>query len=339
MLIASDGTELAARRACCPASAGCCLHEGVGPLARISAEPGQAEVPPAGWPPPFGANAGFASHILQRVGAQFSVAIAGAALVRGCRRSLDSERSQPPRVSRGVAPLGRAPARAVSSAAEGSGARAGSIWTSPAEGNSASALLLGGASSPAAGDRLRSPRSAAGRPRLSMPAYAGLRPIEDRGCAWATCRTGCSTCSRRNQETERHRPDRAPGPCRVAHGMRPSTGRRAGHPAPVRRPMDARALANWRRRVWRPAAIEGASQATCVPTVFAARSSRSAVGGPQPDLRRRAGRALDRHARPAPRGDAAGARNGTSYPRRRGNPAGPRGSLRDALRTHPANPR
>ena len=104
--------------------------------------------------------------------------------------------------------------------------------------------------------------------------------------------------------------------------------------ARLRRPVDARGLGNWRRRIWRPAAIEAGVTGDLGPTASAARSFRCCSGRGQPDLRRRAGRALGRD----PRRDYAGTmRELETQPasRRRGHPAGPRGTLRDVLRTHP----
>jgi integrase len=62
---------------------------------------------------------------------------------------------------------------------------------------------------------------------VSMLAYAGLRPIEDRGCTWGDLRGPHAPRVRdQDQSTARCRLDSAPGagPCRVAHGMRPSAG-------------------------------------------------------------------------------------------------------------------
>ena len=137
----------------------------------------------------------------------------------------------------------------------------------------------------------------------------------------------------------RRRPARAAraGPRRVADGLRPP---RLTSELIVPRPSGGQWTredwANWRRRVWRPAAIEAGRhrRPAAVPPPRLVRLA-AALGGPQPDLRRRAGRALGRDPRPAlRRGDQ---RAGKQAPRarRRGHPPGPRGGLRDALRTHP----
>jgi integrase len=143
---------------------------------------------------------------------------------------------------------------------------------------------------------------------VSMLAYAGLRPIEDRGCTWA----------------ELHD--------RTLHVFATKTGR--ARDVDLIAPL-AQDLAEWRMacgrrgRHRRPAAVSA-------PRLLRLATP---VGGPEPDVRRRAGRPLRGDARAALRRDAARARERAPGPRRRGHPSGPRGDLRDALRTHPANHR
>ena len=57
-------------------------------------------------------------------------------------------------------------------------------------------------------------------------AYAGLRPIEDRGCTWGELRDRTLHVFATKTSRPRCRLGSAPGagPCRVAHGMRPSAG-------------------------------------------------------------------------------------------------------------------
>ena len=86
----------------------------------------------------------------------------------------------------------------------------------------------------------------------------------------------------------RRRPDRAPGagPCRVAHGMRPSAGWRAGHSAPVTRPMDTRGLGQLApaRLAPRRDRDRRHRRPTALPPPQLVRLA-APVGAPQPDLR------------------------------------------------------
>jgi integrase len=98
--------------------------------------------------------------------------------------------------------------------------------------------------------------------------------------------------------------------------------------------------ANWRRRVWRPAAIEAGVTGDLRP--YRLRGSFVSLllweGDSLTHVAEQVGHSIVT-PRAALRGGAPGAGDSGSRPRRRGHPPGPRGSLRDALRTHPTKRR
>jgi integrase len=116
---------------------------------------------------------------------------------------------------------------------------------------------------------------------VSMLAYAGLRPIEDRGCTWGDLRD--RTLHVFATKTSRPRDVDLVAP--LAQDLaewRAACGRPRDDelviPRPSRGPWTREDWANWRRRVWRPAAIEAGSRVTCAHTDFVARSSRCCCG-------------------------------------------------------------
>ena len=116
---------------------------------------------------------------------------------------------------------------------------------------------------------------------VSMLAYAGLRPIEDRGCTWGDLRDHTLHVFATKTGRARHRPGRAAGagPCRVADGAWPSAQQRADHCAVL-------LAAHGRVRTGRTGASASgapprslpASPVTCGRTACAARSSRCSYG-------------------------------------------------------------
>jgi len=94
---------------------------------------------------------------------------------------------------------------------------------------------------------------------VSMLAYAGLRPIEDRGCAWGDLHERTlhvfATKTGRACDVDLIAPlaqDLAEW--RIACGRRPES--ELIIPRPSGGPWTREDWANWRRRVWRPAAVE-----------------------------------------------------------------------------------
>lgn len=92
-----------------------------------------------------------------------------------------------------------------------------------------------------------------------MLAYAGLRPIEDRGCTWGdlqdrTLHVFASKTGRARAIDLIAALAQDLAKWRMACGSPPDS--ELITPASLRRTVDARGLANWRRRVWRPAAVE-----------------------------------------------------------------------------------
>jgi integrase len=94
---------------------------------------------------------------------------------------------------------------------------------------------------------------------VSMLAYAGLRPIEDRGCTWAEVHD--RTLHVFATKTGRARDVDLIAPlAQDLAGWRAAVGRPADGELVIPRPSGGQWTredwANWRRRVWRPAAIE-----------------------------------------------------------------------------------
>jgi hypothetical protein len=73
---------------------------------------------------------------------------------------------------------------------------------------------------------------------VSMLAYAGLRPVEDRSCPWREVHDRTlhvyATKTGRARDIDLVAPPGA-GPRRVAHGVRPTGRERVDHPAALRR--------------------------------------------------------------------------------------------------------
>jgi integrase len=116
---------------------------------------------------------------------------------------------------------------------------------------------------------------------VSMLAYAGLRPMEDRGCTWGDLRDRTlyvfATKTSRSRDVDLIAP--------LAQDLaewRAACGRPQDDdlviPRPSRGPWTREDWANWRRRVWRPAAIEAGVTGDLRPYAFAARSSRCCCG-------------------------------------------------------------
>ncbi len=175
---------------------------------------------------------------------------------------------------------------------------------------------------------------------VSMLAYAGLRPIEDRGCTWGDLRDHTlhvfATKTGRARDVDLIAP-LAQDLAEWRIGMRPSCGQdELIIPRPSGGQWTREDWANWRRRVWRPAAIEAGVTGDLRP--YRLRGSFVSLllweGRSLTYVAEQAGHS-SRDPRAALRRDDARARNEAPRPRRRGHRPSPRGSLRDALRTHP----
>ena len=173
---------------------------------------------------------------------------------------------------------------------------------------------------------------------VSMLAYAGLRPIEDRGCTSGDLRD--HTLHVFATKTGRARDIDLVAP--LAQDLaqwRIACGRPRDNELIIARPSGGawtrEDWANWRQRIWRPAAIAAGVTGDLRPY---------RLRGAFVSLLLWEGRSLTYVAEQAGhsiatlralRGDDARAGNQAPRPRRRGHSTGPRRSLRDALRTQP----
>jgi integrase len=178
---------------------------------------------------------------------------------------------------------------------------------------------------------------------VSMLAYAGLRPIEDRGCVWGDVQDRTLNVFATKTGRPRDVDLLAPLAQDLAE-WRMACGRPQDDELVVPRPSGGRWTredwANWRRRVWRPAAIEAGVTGDLRPY---------RLRGSFVSLLLREGHSLTYVAEQAGHSIATLARHyaGTlkeletepRVPAAEAIRQDPRASLRDALRTHPAKPR
>ncbi len=226
------------------------------------------------------------------------------------------------------------------------------LWPVTVEGIRANMLRPRTRIVPAAGAGKRPRReyeTAVGSPRdrqrdaliVSMLAYAGLRPIEDRACTWGDLRD--RTLHIFATKTGRARDIDLIAP--LAQDLaewRMGCGRPADSelitPRPSGGPWTREDWANWRRRGWRPAAVEAGVTGDLRP--YRLRCSFVSLllweGRSLAYVAEQAGHSVVTPCPALCRGDAR-AGNQAPSPCRRGDSAGPGGSLRDALRTQPAN--
>lgn len=127
-----------------------------------------------------------------------------------------------------------------------------------------------------------------------MLAYAGLRPIEDRGCTWGDLNNHTLHVFATKTARARDIDLVAPLAQELAQ-WRAASGRPKDAELIIPRPSGGQWTredwANWRRRVWRPAAIEAGVTGDLRPyRLRGVVRLPPAVGGTQSDVRRRAGR-------------------------------------------------